>query len=371
MKEDTPDTAPADEAYDDSEVVSELARVSAEIDELRDTRVSAEPNEFTDTKDFILAVHRAGRGDADASARMEKHARYIEAHREDYALDTADTTDAAGLVPDYLSSTIIGLIDDFRPSVNAFGRIDPGPYGMSVVLPKVTVKPTVDVQASELAEAESTAMDVATASFDLDTYAGAGRVSVQLIERSQPSYVDRLLAELAGVYAEDTNTDFIAALIAGVGTNTAVLADFSADAGATYAAVLAGVGVVAADIKRPADRLIMSTNKWVELMSLVDSEDRPLILPPDVATNPQGTASGDGWRFRYFPGLTGIHDPHAAADSVLVAWSGAAAAIETPKQQIRVVQAGVLGLDIGIWGLFDTAILYGGNTGGLYSITAS
>lgn len=374
MAKPTSDPAPdpvAVEAYDDSKLKAEITRLSGELDKLAETRVVSEPELFTNLKDYLLTYHRAGRGDAAAMETMQKHVAQLVA-AERYALDTADTTDAAGLVPDFLSSKIISLIDGDRPTVEAFDKEDAGTTGMSVVLPKVTVKPTVDTQAAEFTEPESTAMDIANVSFDLETYAGAGRVSVQLIERSQPSYVDRLIAELAGAYATKTDAAFNAALVAGVGTNTAIVADLGADAAATYAAILAGVGAIAGDIKRAANRLIVGTTRWTQLMSLVDSDGRPLLATPAaIAENQQGTAEGDAWRFRYFPGLQGIHDPHSEATSCLIGWSGAAASIETARQEVRAVQVGVLGMDIGVWGLFTDALLYAGNVGGLYTITAA
>ena len=361
------------EVYDDTELRAEVSRLANILDRV-DAKVVREPNLFANMKDYLLTFNRASKHDAAAVEKIAKHVAYVEAAAaaEGFALDTADTTDAAGLVPDYLSAQIIGLIDNDRPTVEAFEKIDAGPYGMSVVLPKVTVKPDVDAQSSEFDEPASTAMDIANASFALETYAGAGSVSVQVIERSQPSYVDRLVAELAGVYATRTDAAFNAALVAGVGTNTAIVADLGADAAATYAAILVGVGEVAADIKRPANRLVVGTTRWVELMSLLDTTERPLLATPDgLAVNPQGTAEGDAWRFRYFPGLVGIHDPHAAAASCLIGWSGAAASAETAQQQVRAVQVSVLGMDIGVWGLFTDVLLYAGNVGGLYSITAA
>ena len=352
--------------YDDAEMKAEIVRLNDKIDGF-ETKVVEEPELFENMKDFVLTSHQANGGNETAIEKMSKSDQY---ELETYAMSNDDTTTAGGLVPNFLSSKILGLLESNRPSVEAFGKIDAGDYGMSVVLPDVTTEAAVAVQSAGGAQPNSTEMVIGTQTYALDTYAGANRVNVQLIERSQPSFVDRLFASLVSSYVTVTDAAFNAALVAGVGTNTAVLASFSASATATYAAILAGVSAISADIKRPADRLIVGSDAFYELLALLDSENRPLINA-FAPTNAMGLASGNAWRFDYSPGLQGIFDPHAAADSVLIAWSGAAASIEVPLPRLSVSKVEFASMDLGIIGLFTDAIEYGGNTGGLYSLTAA
>ena len=361
-------TAPAVATYDDSELVKKVVELSDKIETISEARVVHEPDTFSDMKDFVLTQRDAGKGDPDALAKMEKNSRQVDA---EFAMSADTTTTSAGLVPNYLSKRIIGLLEGNRPTVSAFGTIPAGDYGMSVVLPKVNTQPAVAAQSSEFDQPNSTQAAIATSTYALETYAGANRVSMQLIERSDPSFVDRLFAELASSYATVTDAAFNAALIAGVGTNTAIVADLSTSASATYAAIVAGVGAIAGDIKRPADRLILGSTRWTQLMSLLDADDRPLITSYGPENAPGMPTGSNAWTFSYFPGLVGIHDPHAAATTCLIAWSGAAASIEVSEPRLSVTNVDTLSMDFGIWGLFTDAILYGGNTGGLYSITAS
>jgi len=182
--------------------------------------------------------------------------------------------------------------------------------------------------------------------------------------------VDRLFESLVSSYSTVTDAAFNAALVAGVGTNTAVLASFSADPTATYAAILAGVQAIGTDTKRAADRLIVGSEAFYELLANLDSEDRPLINA-FAPVNAVGIATGNAWNFDYAPGLAGIFDPHAAAASALIAWSGAAASLEVPLPRLSVSKVEFASMDLGIICLFSDAILYGGNTGGLYSLTAA
>ena len=353
--------------YDDTDLVAEIVTLSEKIDKLEETRVVSEPVLFENMKAFVLNARDAAKGDQAAIELQHKSDAY---ELENFVMSADTTTTSAGLVPDQLSKQIIGLLEGSRPTVDAFGKIPAGDYGMNVVLPKVNTKAVVAAQSSEFDQPNSTQMAIGTSTYALETYAGANRVSMQLVERSDPSFVDRLFAELISSYQTVTDAAYNAALVAGVGTNTAIVADLSTSASATYAAILAGIGAIGGDIKRSANLIIVGTTRWTQLMGLLDSEDRPLVtaLTP---VNAQGTGTGDMWRFQYAPGLVGIHDPHAVGTTCLIAWSGAAASIETSPARLSVTAVDTLSMDFGIWGLFTDAILYGGNVGGLYTITPS
>ena len=350
--------------YDDSEMRAEIVRLNEKLDGFN-TQVVKEPELFTDMKDFVLTSHYASTGKESAVEKMNKSDRY---EMDTFAMSNDDTTTAGGVVPNFLSKRILGLLESRRPTVEAFPKIDAGDYGMSVVLPDVTTDAAVTLQTNGGDQPNSTEMVIATKTFALETYAGANRVNVQLVERSSPAFVDRLFDGLVSSYATVTDAAFNAALIAGVGTNTAVLADFAATAATTYAAILTGVSAIQTDIKRAPDLFIIGSDAWGQLFSLLDSEDRPLM----AAKRPQN-AWGDGsssyWEFDYALGLKGIYDPHAAAASALIAWSGAAASIEVPLPRLSVSKVEFASVDLGIIGLFTDAILYGGNVGGLYSLT--
>lgn len=365
MKDDA--TAPVVTVYDDSEMKAEIVRLADKLDTF-ETKVVEEPAIFKTLKDYSMAQFRAARGEQDSIDLVDKSNKYEMAQ---FAMSADTTTTSAGLVPDNLLTQIIGLLEGSRPTVDAFGKLPAGDSGMNVVLPKVNTKAVVAAQSSEFDQPNSTQMAIGTSTYALETYAGANRVSMQLVERSSPAFVDRLFAELISSYATVTDAAFNAALIAGVGTNTAVVADLSTSASATYAAIVAGVGAIAGDIKRPADRLILGSTRWTQLMSLLDADDRPLITHYGPVNAPGLPKGSNAWTFDYFPGLVGIHDPHAAATTCLIAWSGAAASIETSPARLQVTAVDTLSMDFGIWGLFSDAILYGGNTGGLYSITAA
>lgn len=326
------------------------------------------PGNFRDLREYFTIQRNALNGDAPARERMALYTREAEAVMQatraglsEYALADDTTTTAAGLVPDYLSSEVISLIDNFRPFVESIPSDPVGPYGMSVVYPKVVTKPDVGVQAAEKTEVESQAMDIDPFSVDLVTFAGASDVSLQLIERSQPSFLNLLFAELAGVYAGRTDAASIAAVVAAVdamGGHEATVADLGASAAATWAAFAAAAAAIAADSKRPADTVWIAADRFGQLLELVDSDGRPLIVPDESGpSNAQGVGSFGTFRFRY-GGLRVIVDPHAAAGTVLIGWARGASTVELRPQQLRALQVDLLGVNAGVWGLFATVVKY-------------
>jgi hypothetical protein len=137
------------------------------------------------------------------------------------ALEDLVTADNLGVVPDAFSSELIGIIDPTRPFLGSTRRLDLPPSGMSLVVPKILVRPTAAVQARfndesapEKSDVDSTATSITNVSFDAITIAGGGDISLQLLKRSSPSYLALFLELLAEAYGGTSEDEAIAALLA-------------------------------------------------------------------------------------------------------------------------------------------------------------
>jgi HK97 family phage prohead protease len=134
------------------------------------------------------------------------------------------TSANAGVVPDSFSSEIIGRINETRPFLNSTNRVPTPPAGMNLVLPKITQTPLVSKQEAEKDEVASRATAITTVDFPWETYAGAGDLSIQLIKRSSPSFLELWTALLGDAYAlatEDAAVDDLlgeTAVVEGTGT---------------------------------------------------------------------------------------------------------------------------------------------------------
>ena len=306
--------------------------------------------EFADLRDFVLCLASAQRGDPGAGERIEN-----------YVLADDTTTTAAGVVPDFLSQRVIEIIDPQRYYLNTIQRDPIGPAGMSVVYPEVTQSPTVDVQADQKTEVASQNMVITTRDVPLLTYAGASDVARQLVERSQPSFVEILFRHYANEYAQKTDGDAVDAGISGAGSS-AILDDLGADAGATLLAFNTANAAIIAAVRRPSTHVALSVDRWVQLLSLVDSDGRPLLVfPPNGPTNAQGQASLAVMSGQYH-GLVAYVDPNiGTADGCLIYNADEFAVyLEQDAVQLRAEVVSLLGFDMGVYGLFAHLVVQSG-----------
>jgi len=335
MGEEKVETAPVVEQFDDSELRAEIVRLSEQVDTM-ENRVVSEPTVTFGEVALAMALNQP---------------------LEEFQLATEDTTVAAGVVPDYLSSEIVSIIDTTRPFVASFQNDPIGSAGMSVIYPQVTQKPSAGIQASELDVVNSTQMIVGTQTWNLRTHAGANQISLQLIERSSPSFMSAYFAELAGVYAISTETIAIADAFAAV-TQQQLLADASTDAAATIAALAAANTQIINGVRRPATDIWVGSTRWEEFLSLVDAGGRPIVVwPGGNPGNAFGTASLSVMTGT-ISGLRLTLVPNMGATDMMMGWAGGAANLEQSPTQLRVQQVDTLSIEAGVYGLFRHATKY-------------
>lgn len=347
------DPVPVVAQYASAEEVERLQRAVAAL--TIPGAVSNPVHEFKSTQEFVLTLAAADRGDRNAQARIAE-----------YALADDTTTTAVGVVPDYHSNDVISIIDTERPFIQSIPNDPIGSEGMSVVYPEVKVKPTVDVQAAEKTEVDSTAMDIDPKSVALSTIAGASDVSRQLIERSQPSFVDMLFREYASAYAQKSEGLAIAAAVTGAG-GTAVLADLGASASATRAAFNLANKTVITGVRQPITHVACGVDRWEQINNLEDTTGRPLLVfPEDGPSNADGQIT-EGMAGRY-RGATWFLAPDApAATCLLYNRNRFAAVLESAPVQLQAEVVSLLGMDLGVYGLFAAIVKY---AAGGYTLTA-
>ena len=124
------------------------------------------------------------------------------------------TTDNLGVVPDAVSSEILGRVDETRPFLNSTRKVPTPSSGLNLVYPKITQTPLVATQAAEKDEVASRATAITTVDFPMITKAGAGDLSIQLIKRSHPEFLNLWLELLADAYALNSEEGAVDALLA-------------------------------------------------------------------------------------------------------------------------------------------------------------
>jgi phage head maturation protease len=127
------------------------------------------------------------------------------------------TSENAGVVPDaFVGDRIIGVIDPRRPFWATTATIPVPAAGMQLTVPKIVTRPTVAKQTTEKSQLSSTDTSITTESFNMQTYGGVGDISLQLLKRSDPSFLELYLRLLAEAYAIETEEAAVASLIAAV-----------------------------------------------------------------------------------------------------------------------------------------------------------
>jgi HK97 family phage prohead protease len=124
------------------------------------------------------------------------------------------TTNNLGVVPDAMSSEILGRIDEGRPFMNSTRQVPTPASGMNLLYPKITQRPLVAEQAAEKDEVASRATAITSVDFPFASYAGAGDLSIQLIKRSSPDFLNLWLELLGQAYAVATEDAAVDALLA-------------------------------------------------------------------------------------------------------------------------------------------------------------
>ena len=228
---------------------------------------------------YAMAQIQASRGDADARDLVA-------------ALQVATVAENTGMVPPNYLRDIIGVIDASRPFIDSIETAPLPNSGMKIFTPKLGTKATVAVT-TEGAEFSSTDT---TVTFQEDTvvkFAGAGIIDVELLDRSEPGFLDLYLRELAESYAQ--KTDAYAAQIAAQNAT-------QSSAATIYAAIAKGIADSYGVMRSTPNRLLVANTggedgiDFAGLLAAVDSTGRPLYAAaaPSNANGlvSQGSTSG-------------------------------------------------------------------------------
>ena len=286
--------------------------------------------------EYAKAQLNASRGDADARELVA-------------ALQVATVAENTGMVPPTYLRDVIGIIDSSRPFIDSIERAALPPSGMKIFTPKLGVQAAVELTAegAEFASADT------TVTFQEDTvvkFAGAGKLDLELVDRSDPSFLDLYLRELAASYAQ--KTDNYAAKIA---------ADGSSDSSSTtiYKAIAKSIADSYGVMRQTPNNLLVATSggnddvDFAGLLGAVDSTGRPLYAAA-ASQNANGLIT-QGSTNGTVAGLNLVVDPNYTGGT-----AGVKVGLVYPSMAMRFHESGTLQiranvvangqLEIGIYG---------------------
>ena len=278
------------------------------------------------------------------------------------ALQIATVSENTGMVPPNYLRDVIGVIDASRPFIDSIERAPLPASGMKVFTPKLGTQATV-AQTAEGVEFSSTDTVVTFQEDNIVKFAGANVVNVELFDRSDPSFADLLVRELAASYAQ--KTDAYAANIAA--HNSA-----NSDGATVYGAIAKGIADSYGVMRFTPNRLLVAPSggedsiDFAGLLSAV-ADGRPLF----AAAAPQNAAGliTQGSTNGTVAGLDLVVDPNYTGNN-----SNEKYGLVYPSQAMRFHESGTIELranivangriEIGLYGYvcvvnrFPTAFRY-------------
>jgi len=262
----------------------------------------------------------ASRGDADARDLLA-------------ALAVATVAENTGMVPPTYLKDVIGIIDNSRPFISSIETAALPTSGMKIFTPKLGAQAIVGVTAEG---AEFASQDTAV-TFQEDTvvkFAGAGKLDLELVDRSDPSFLDLYLRELAASYAQ--KTDAYAAQIAAQNAT-------QSSSSSIYKAIALGIADSFGVMRMTPNRLLVATTGGEDgidfsgLLGAVDGSNRPLF----AAAAPQNAAGliSQGSTAGTVAGLSLVVDPNYTGDD-----ANAKHALVYPSNAMRFHESGTIQL---------------------------
>ena len=199
-----------------------------------------------------------------------------------------------------------------RPVIDACGGTRAlSTYGMTVSIPKITANSTAATVAEGGDPTGTTAITSAYVNATVIKKMGFQRYSVELLDRSDPSFYEIMLSNLRDAYAQATDQYVIAQITAGGTQATATAADsagiisfVSTESPAVYNAT-----------KRTATAFVSGTSIWSTLLSATDTTGRPIYNAQPMQMNPGGTVNPTAIRGNVL-GLNYYTDANMVATSI-------------------------------------------------------
>lgn len=215
-----------------------------------------------------------------------------EARRVVRAADDSTSTNTGLTLPQHLNNFITDTFSG-RPAFEAATRSALVDSGMSFTVPRLYTNaaspdtaPTV-ADTNEGAAPSETGMTSAYDTVDINKFSGLQRVSFELIDRSSPSFMELMMAELRKAYEKATDAALLSAFISSgttAATTAATAAGLQSFISVEGAAAYKGTG---GDF---ANKLVASTDQWAAITGYADSTGRPLYSAQGPTQNAAGAA---------------------------------------------------------------------------------
>jgi HK97 family phage prohead protease len=245
------------------------------------------------------------------------------------ALAIGTVSENTGMVPPNYLRDVIGVIDSSRPFIDSIERAPLPPSGLKIFTPVLGAQAIVGLTAEGV---EYASQDTAV-TFQEDNivkFAGANVINQEVLDRSDPSFLDLLIRELAASYAQ--KTDAYAAKIAADGAD-------SSTGSTLYKSIADGIADSYNVMRMTPNKLLVAPSggyvniDFANILGAVDGSQRPLF----AAAAPQNAAGlvSQGSTNGTVAGLDLVVDPNYTGNT-----GNAKVALVYPSQAMRFHESG-------------------------------
>lgn len=279
------------------------------------------------------------RGDQGAMERIQR------------ALALQTTAQTPGLLPTPFVGDVLGRITAVRPLINSANQVPLPASGMTWKRPKITQHTNVDIQATEKTEVASRALVVGSIDADFATLAGAVNMSIQEIERTDPSALDLVFSDLAAQYGKRSELFAVEAFVDGIAASDTVSTPITS--GSTVEQIRAALYEASGEIYAATDGLMpnviyASIDQWANIGKFarqINPQDRDVLSAPDsLQVN--------------IAGLPVVVLPSAPTGLLVAGRSEYLEVAERPGSpvELRALEVGILGYEVGVYGMIGALV---------------
>lgn len=255
--------------------------------------------------EFLNLVYRARQGDSDASELLLR------------AVDTQTTADTTGILPAPIIGPVIKLVDDRRLAFTSFTQRPMPGAGKTFSRPRVTQRTNVGEQSAELEELVSRNMTLVGDTVTKRTFGGVLELSEQDIDWTDPSALQIVIEDIAGVYANVTEAAACTALTALASATTVWT---GTDIGTIVTSITTAIQTVYTAVKQMPDTCWLSLDEGLSLAGTTNADDSVTAM---TLIKQALADAGVPMAFKTIPGLP--------ADSRIVGCSNLVEAYEQQK----------------------------------------
>jgi HK97 family phage major capsid protein len=293
---------------------------------------------------------RAQAHDAEAAAELDAFYR---------AADL--TSDVSGIVPTTITGDLVKYVDPSRPAISA-SRVLPMPEkGSAFPRPRVSQSTTIATQSTQDTALGSQKMTITSDSVSKVTKGGFVTISEQVIDWTDPAFLQILFEDLAQQYAIATETAHTASIVTAATNKVTGFTVGTSAADVFQTKLAAAAGTVYTNAKRLPNVLFAAVSTWQYIVGLADGNKRPL-FPLLGAQNVPGASGASATEFTGAnpQGLVLVVSPQFATDTCVVAATSLVEFYEQNKGLAQIAAPSTMSIDVAYRGYIASNVYANG-----------